>query len=299
LSRYHIENTATLLFLPARRTLELWNVFAQDTVSLGSSVKLTLGLKLEHNTYSKWEPQPDVRLAWQATDTTMVWASAARAIRAPTPLDVDVVERVGGVDFLVGNPDFRSEAVFAYETGVRANVTPTFTLSTSVFYNRYDDLRTVEVSNTPNSLPLLWGNRMEGHTWGVTAWGKWQVTEWWRIEPGFALLRKQLEFKAGASRLIGVGQAGNDPRGHALLTSALDLGHNQTLDLSIRHVGKLPDPALPAYTELSARYAWRLSSAWELSVRGVNLLHDAHHEYPAPSGVRIERGLAAEVRWRP
>ncbi len=86
LYRYHVNNTAVLLFLPAERDLQLWNAFAQDTVSLSPTLKLTLGVKFEHNTYSKWEPQPDIRLAWQTSDTTMVWASAARAIRAPTPL---------------------------------------------------------------------------------------------------------------------------------------------------------------------------------------------------------------------
>jgi iron complex outermembrane receptor protein len=299
LSRYHINNTPSLQFLPDSRNLQLWNAFAQDNISISGSLKLTLGLKLEHNTYSNWEPQPDIRIAWQARDTLMVWAAAARAIRAPTPLDVDVLEVLDGVDFLVGNPDFQSETVLAYETGFRASITPTFTLSMSAFYNRYDDLRTVEVSDTPDFLPLIWGNRMGGHTYGVTAWAQWQVNDRWRLEPGFALLRKDLHFKEGASGLIGVGQAGNDPRGHALLNSALDLGHSQSLDLSIRHVGKLPDPALPAYTEMSARYAWRPSDAWELSLRGVNLLHDTHREYPAPYGSRIERGVFAEARWRP
>ena len=71
----------------------------------------------------------------------------------------------------MGNPDFKSETVMAYETGFRASVTPTFTLSMSAFYNRYDDLRTVEVSDTPNFLPLIWGNRMEGHTYGHDSLG--------------------------------------------------------------------------------------------------------------------------------
>jgi iron complex outermembrane recepter protein len=299
LYRYHVDNTPSLLFLPAKRNLQLWNAFAQDTLSLNPSVKLTVGLKLEYNSHSKWEPQPDIRLAWQASDITMLWASAARAIRAPTPLEVDVVERVDAVDFLVGNPDFQSETVLAYETGFRASVTPAFALSMSAFYNRYHDLRTVEVSDTPNFLPLVWGNRMKGETWGLTGWGRWQVTDRWRLEPGFTLLRKNLKFTEGASGLIGVGQAGNDPRGHALLNSALDLAHNQRLDLSIRYVAKLPEPALPAYTEMSARYAWRVSDAWELSARGVNLLHATHREYPAPSGVQIKRGVFVEARWRP
>lgn len=296
---YHVNNTATLLFLPEDRHLQLWNVFAQDTLPLGSALKLTLGIKLEHNTFSNWEPQPDLRLVWQASDSAMLWAAVSRAIRAPTPFDVDVVERVGNVDFLVGNPDFQAENVITYETGFRTSITPTFMLSTSAFYNRYNDLRTIELDETSGFLPLRWDNRMEGHAYGATAWAKWQITDRWRVEPGFTLLRKHLRFKPGASELTGIGQSGNDPRGHALINSALDLGNNQTFDLSLRHVAKLPDPALPAYTELSARYSWRVSREWELSVRGTNLLHSRHQEYPSPAGVFIQRAAFAEVRWRP
>ncbi len=119
------------------------------------------------------------------------------------------------------------------------------------------------------------------------------------MSPGSNCCASTWSSRRGSSQLIGVSQAGNDPRVHALLNSTLDLGRRQSLDLSVRYVAKLPEPALPAYTELSARYALRVSDAWELSVRGVNLLHEAHREYPAPSGVKIERSVFAEARWRP
>jgi iron complex outermembrane receptor protein len=104
--------------------------------------------------------------------------------------------------------------------------------------------------------------------------------------------------KGGASQLLDVSQAGNDPRAHALLTTALDLAPNQTLDLTLRHVGRLQNPQLPAYTELSARYAWQVSATWEVALRGSNLLHERHLEYPEPAGVPIGRSVLAEVRWR-
>ena len=58
---YDITNTPTLAFDPAHRTLELTNVFAQDTIALGSEVKLTAGLKFEENSYSGWSTLPDLR----------------------------------------------------------------------------------------------------------------------------------------------------------------------------------------------------------------------------------------------
>lgn len=55
-SHYGIDTTTTLLFLPDERMLQLWNAFAPDTIALSGT--LTLGLKLEHNSYSDWEPPP-------------------------------------------------------------------------------------------------------------------------------------------------------------------------------------------------------------------------------------------------
>jgi iron complex outermembrane receptor protein len=296
--RYHIRPSQNLQFDPASRTLQLWNLFGQGNIALAPQLKATLGLKLEHNSFTGWEPQPELKLAWQASDSLLLWTGAARAIRAPTPFDTDVVEFLDGTRFLEGDPEFEPEEVVAYDVGLRFRASPDLWFSVSGFYNDYDNLRSIEWGEPPTFLPLLWGNELAGETYGVNAWATWQVNDWWRLTPGFELLRKQLHFKAGASGLAGTGQAGNDPRGHASLTSSMDLGRNQMLDLSLRHVGRLPDPALPAYTELSARYAVRMSDSLELSLRGTNLLHRRHREYPASSGLLVRRAVMAEVRWR-
>jgi iron complex outermembrane receptor protein len=296
--RYHIRGSQGLQFEPPARTLELWNLFGQGNIALTPQLKFTLGLKLEHNSFTAWEPQPELRLAWQASDSLLLWTGASRAIRAPTPFDTDVAEFVDGVRFLEGNPDFEPEEVMAYDLGLRLRASPDLWLSAAVFYNDYDDLRSVEFGAGPTFLPLRWDNLIAGHTYGVNAWATWQVTDWWRLQPGVELLRKDLHFKPGASGLLGTGQAGNDPRGHATLTSSMNLGGSHMLDLTLRHVGRLPDPALPAYTELSARYAVRMSDALELSLRGTNLLHRRHREYPAPSGLLARRTVMAEARWR-
>jgi iron complex outermembrane receptor protein len=111
-------------------------------------------MKLEHNSFSGWEPQPHLRLAWQASSAVLAWAAASRAIRSPTPFDTDVVEYLDGVRFLEGNPDFKPEEVTAYEAGLRFSASPGFSLSLSAFHNQYDDLRTIEFSDTPDLLPF-------------------------------------------------------------------------------------------------------------------------------------------------
>jgi iron complex outermembrane receptor protein len=293
---YDVESTSTLAFDPEHRTLELTNVFAQDTMVLTDELKLTLGLKFEENSYSGWSTLPDLRLAWSPDASSLVWASAARAVRSPTPFDTDVHERADGVnDFLIGDPDFEPEAVNAFELGYRAQPHPSISWSLSTFYNDYEDLRTIEPA-PGGFIPLRWGNFMEGSTYGVEVWADWQVTKWWRLSPGFRSLHKNLRFSEGASELLGVEQAGNDPGKRATLKSSMFFGR-WTVDAMLRYVGKLPSPENPSYTELGARVAWRASDSLELSIVGANLLDDRHSEYAVPTAREIRRSIYGELRW--
>jgi iron complex outermembrane receptor protein len=298
INSYSITNSPTLLFLPPHRSLTLANVFAQDTVSLGESVKLTLGLKMEDDPYSGWTPLPDARISWNATDKSDFWAAASGAVRSPTPFDQDVAEKLGTVLFLQGQPLFRPERVAAYEAGYRVQPADRFSLSVSGFYNVYDDLRTIEPASGTAFLPLHWGNLMKGDTFGVEAWAKWQVMDWWRLSPGVTWLDKRLRFKNGASMLLGLPQAGDDPKAHVSLNSSMNVGAKVDFDLSLRYVSPLPNPELASYYDMSARIAWRASKALELSVNGENLLHARHQEYAGPAGEEIVRSVMAEAQWK-
>jgi iron complex outermembrane recepter protein len=299
LNSYEITNTPTLLFVPSRRNLTLGDAFAQDTVSLGKSVQVALGLKFEDDPYSGWSALPDLRVSWDMSNLGVLWAAAAKGVRSPTPFDVDVQEKLGAIVYLTGNPNFSTEKVKSYELGYRVQPAAFVSFSISPFYNVYDDLRTIEFGSPPDFLPLHWGNLMSGSAYGVSAWGNIQVTDWWRLSPSFSVLHKNLRFDTGASGLLGVGQAGDDPRSQAGLTSSMNIGSRLTFDASLRYVGSLPDPALPAYCELTARFGWHLSRTLELSLSGTNLLRAYHEEYPAPSGDEIGRGVMVGARWTP
>ena len=167
------------------------------------------------------------------------------------------------------------------------------------FFNEYDDLRTIELDPVTGFLPLRWENRMKGDTYGVEAWADFQITSWWRLSPGVRTLHKRLRFKEGASTLLGVAQAGNDPTNQASLRSSIDVGNRGPFDLHLRHVDSLPEPATPGYYELNARFGWRFTEALELALTGADLLHRRHFEYAAPTGKAIGRRVWVEVRWNP
>lgn len=294
-SRYRIDGLPQFYFVPASARLDLASLFAQDTIALSPGLSLTLGLKFEDDPYVDGEWLPNARLAWTPSQTVTLWAAASRAIRSPTPFDRDVVEKLGGRIFLIGDARFTHEKLTAYEVGARLRPTANLSFSVSAFLNDYDDLRSIEFSPGP-ALPLQWGNLMDGQTYGLEAWGDWQARPGWRLSAGLSTLTKDLSFKPGSSRLLGVAQAGDDPRYQASLRSDIDLSPVLALDTRLRRVGALPDPHVPAYTELDASLVWNLTSAATLAVSGRNLLHDRHLE--VAGAAEAPRSLSVDLLWR-
>ncbi len=297
LSTYDITGGAGLFFLPPGRTLNLGDIFGQDTIALTARLRLILGLKLEDDPYSGTTPLPDGRLAWNVSDAVLLWTAVSRAIRSPTPFDRDVQEDLGGELFLVGGQDFRPETLTAYEAGLRAQPSAALSLSVSTYYNEYDDLRSIEFASDEALLPLHWGNGIEGETYGVEAWGDYQVLDGWRLSLGGTQEHENLRFQPWSSGLLGLSQIGDDPSYQAMLRSSSNLTANLTFDATLRYVSSLPDPAVPAYTELNARLAWRLSPRCDVALSGFNLLHAHHQEYAPPANL-VGRSVVASIELR-
>lgn len=279
---------------PAERKLHFTNVFAQDTVSFGERLRVTAGVKLEHNSYTGLEVFPDARIAWSLNDSRMLWSAVSRAIRTPSRFDRDLTNR----GLINGGPEFHSEELVAFEAGYRALVSPALTVSISAFYNDYDDLRTLEsVGNTP--FPVEIRNGMRGTSTGIEAWGDLSLRDWWRVSAGVATLDQDLETKPGSRDLFGTAFAGNDPRYRWMLRSSVDLGRRTAVDLSLRGVGKLESPAVDAYVEADLRVGWTISEALELALVGQNLLAEQHREFanaPVPP-TEVPRSMSVSVRW--
>ncbi len=295
LNSYDITNTA-LIFSPASRNLTLGNIFAQDTLSLGS-LKITAGVKFEDDPYTGFSTLPDLRLSWSLPDGTVLWGAASRAIRAVTPFDHDVIEKLGDLVYLTGDSSFAPERVSAYEVGYRSRPAGNFSLSVAGFYNVYDDLRSIEA--TPVTfVPLRWGDLLRGDTYGIEAWANWQITDWWVLSPGLTSMRELLSYKPGSSQILGLSEVTDDPGGHGVLRSSMNLGRNVTFDLALRYIASLPQPALAAYTEMDARVAWQVNKYLEVGLIGSNLLHPRHLEFAPPNGEEITRSVLAEALWR-
>jgi iron complex outermembrane receptor protein len=295
-SRYRINGTASLLFSPSSRQLNLGDLFFQDTVALTGKAHVTLGLKLEDDPYSGLSVLPNLRASYTLDGGTLLWAAASRAVRSPTPFDRDVVEKLGGQVFLTGNGQFDSVTLTAYEAGVRSELGARASLSASAYYNVYDDIRSIEL--TPVTfIPLHWGNRIQGHTYGLEAWGDFRAADWWRLGAGANLMGERFRFKPGASRLLGLSQVGDDPGQVLKLRSSMTLPHGVMVDANLRWYSALPDPRVPAYAELGARVAWAVTDRLQLAVSGRNLLNPKHQEFPAPTADAVPRSVFVSLSW--
>jgi iron complex outermembrane receptor protein len=290
----NLSNSPGLAFLPASTTLKWTNVFAQDEWHLREQLRLTVGAKLEHNVYTGTEFLPSARLAWKPDARQLVWTALSRAVRAPSRLDRDLFVP-GQAPFLIaGGPDFRSEIAKVFELGYRAQPSARLSYSVTGFYSAYDHLRSVEPAGGG---VLVLGNKMEGRTKGLESWGTFQATSRWRLSAGALFLDQDLHFKPGSGD-TNVAAAGNDPKHQFTLRSSLDLSGQSHLDLMARYVGELPNPRVPAYSAVDARYALHVRRDLELSVTGQNLFDRRHPEFGSPATrSEIERGVFVRVKW--
>jgi iron complex outermembrane receptor protein len=259
---------------PAERTLTLTNVFVQDQITLAEGLTLTLGAKFEDNSFSGQEFLPNVRLAWHRPGGDLLWGAISRASRTPNRIERDLT--LPG--FLVG-AEFHSETVTAYELGYRANPLPRMSFSVNAFYNVYDDLRTVSI--TPVTVfPLNLSNNGEATTWGVEAWGNYDVSPSWRLSAGVSTLTKDYDATITPEDISGLVSIGDDPDYQLLVRSQHDLTDSVELDVRLRAVDALA--VVDSYVEADARLGWRLTDQLELSLTGRNLIEDRHAETGDP-----------------
>jgi iron complex outermembrane receptor protein len=147
---------------------------------------------------------------------------------------------------------------------------------------------------------------MKGDTYGVEMWGSYQVNDWWRLGAGANWLREKLHFEPGSSGIGGTALAGNDPSYQVSARSTMTLSRNWLVNLDLRRIGALPNPASPGYTELDAHIGWTVAPSMEITLTGANLIHAHHLEFgtaPAPlqlgsTGVETGRSVFIDGRWK-
>jgi iron complex outermembrane receptor protein len=151
-------------------------------------------------------------------------------------------------------------------------------------------------------LPAIFGNDLQGDTYGIESWATYSPLSWWRLAPGVSLLRKELDLKPGSTEIAGVQTAqGLDPGHQFFLRSYMDLPHNLEFYVGLRDIGSLKMANIPSYFEADARLGWHVTPQLDLSITGENLIHAHHLETDTgntpPNDMEIPRKVIVGVRW--
>jgi iron complex outermembrane receptor protein len=309
-----------ITFADLTRTDRLVSFFVQDEFALvPSRVHVTTGAKVEHNSYSGWEWQPDVRVRVAIDARHTVWGAVSRGVRTPSRAENDITitapagvspEGLPLIAAIMGNPDFVSETMRAHEAGYRWFPHAAVSVDVAAFHNVYDHLRTFEtgapaVILTPAGpavqIPALFGNQMEGRARGVELSGGWTPASDVRIDGTYSFVDVRLQHKPGSLDTIGIIVEDDSPRHQARLHAGATLAERVDVDLSAAYTAPLRKQQIPAYVRVDARLAWRLGTHASIAVGGRNLTDAAHQEFGSTLGempTLVRRSAYVQLGWR-
>jgi iron complex outermembrane receptor protein len=310
---------------PDNSSDELLSAFLQDEITLlEDRLWLTLGSKFEHNDYTGFEIQPNARLLWAPHPKHKIWAAVSRAVRTPSRAEYDIrllneVIPPSSPDnpspfpivlTIVGDSNYDSEELLAYELGYRVVPAKSLSLDVTAFYNDYDNLRNniadeASFQGTHVVQPLPFDNKWKGEIYGIELAAAWQAADWWRLDIAYSYLRTRID---ASNEREDNPQVQVSPRHQVSLRSAMNLRKDLDMDLWLRYVDDVKAInaraasvyEIDSYLTLDARLAWRPIKDLEFSLVGQNLLDDKHPEYIQENftlPTEIERSIYGKVTW--
>jgi len=311
------ESVPTIEISPQNRTDDLLSAFVQDEIRIvPSRWTLTLGSKFEHNDYSGFNAQPNVRLLFVPSPRHVLWSAVSRALRVPSRIESDL-SLTALVDpstptyvRVTGTKDFQPERLTAFELGYRVQATDRLFVDLALFHNDYARLLSIEpgtpfTETTPppshDVIPHFFLNRMKADVRGAEIASEWRPAASVRLTGSYSFLDMNLQpYNNSLDTTTEAGTEGSSPRHLASLRSGFDLPWQLGVDATLRYVGRLKSQNVDAYTEMDLVVSRDLPLGFEVSLVGQNLLARHHAEFGGGSAaIEVERSLYGRLvrRW--
>ncbi len=311
-SRDRIDASGNVEFsVPARRS-RLASVFLRDELTLvPERWHLTLGTRFEHDSYTGFDTQPDLRLRFTPDPADTFWAALSRAVRTPSRGERDalinnyVAAPASGMNamplpallpLVAPEGDLRAEKLTQLDFGWRKQLSQQFAFDATAFYGRYRDTvasRSGEPSlifaQSPYGLvpvainsPVVRDVRQPATTKGMEVSADWRALPALRLQGSYAWLNLKVSRPGNpAGDSLAALYEGNAPQRQWSVRAAWDVARGHRADLWLRRASALPPMGVAGYTTLDLRYAWKIGESLELSLVGQNLLDARHPEYVA------------------
>ncbi len=286
--RYEINNSSMGSYpyqelLPAVRHDTIYNLFIQSEQPVGPKGRFTFGAKLEHNTFTGLEFEPNARYLYQIGDSQALWAAVSRAVRTPSQAELNDHVLTGAsppgqpgglptafVSF--GNPALTSEKLISNEIGYRRRVSHLASLDVDAFYNIYTDL----IHGVPGApymgnqfgvpvliMPTTLEGGERGNVYGLELQTNWNLGPGSQLSAGYSFVQQD-HFTSGTMIDAPVHQVN------------VRLSHDFSKDLKFDGLlywySAVPNLDASAYTKLDLRIAKKLTNDLEFSIAGHDLL---------------------------
>ncbi|WP_051221741.1 TonB-dependent receptor plug domain-containing protein [Neptunomonas japonica] len=286
---------------------DLWSAFMRDEIMLNDSLWLTLAARVEHNSYTGAEIQPNLRLLYKIDDVNTVWSSVAYSVRTPSRAEnnlsinavnilpnVSIAPPMPAVPYLtkivvVGNGDYASEKLMTYEIGYRYTPFSVFSLDSSLFYNNYSDLRSVttgitDLSTIPRGFITQhnsFSNNASGHSYGAEISAQWLVSNDFKMKLNYSF------FEGDFSESLT--QNTYAPKHIISLNADWSLNKHVGINATWRYTSDalalspftFTDKTIGSHQGVDVGVNWSPSSDITLSWFGKNLLGGSYVEYEA------------------
>ena len=303
LSNFNFAHTNIVTF--PNDTTHLYGFYFQDEIALSPDfINLIIGSKFEHNQFSGWEIQPNIRTNIQINEQHSVWGAVSRAVRIPTINENGVIiNRVlippGGASPLPllireeNQGNLKAETLLAYEAGYRFYLNSKFNFDLAGFYFDYDDI--IEFAQGPvvfhptTNPPILSmtsanKNSLEGNVFGFEVSSQWQLLPQLKLAGSYSYLNVDLRptlpntFIPQSLNSEGDLDAEGDPQHVFSARAYSDLPYDFEFDILFYYVSQNSVRNIPAYERLDLRLGWKPTKHLELSLVGQNVTSDTHFE---------------------
>jgi iron complex outermembrane receptor protein len=298
---YFLEGPATgiITMNPSQITYQVPSGFAQDEIHFSQDrISVILGVKIEHDYFSGWQPQPTARVLWAPNQRHSAWAAVSRATRTPTVFEEDITSEVysasaaaspyglPSVGLLTGSSTFQPEIMTSYEIGYRTQPSPRFSIDVATFYDSYKQLESGSIG-TPSLffspqvyllVPVPFSNDTKAGAIGAEVSFLYHPFSRWKLAGSYS----HLDIRSSTVNSTPLGSivysAGASPHNAWKIQSYLNLSSAVQLDMLVFTSSAVVTPVypvdalVPPHTRFDTRIGWRVSPRFEISVSGQDLL---------------------------
>jgi iron complex outermembrane receptor protein len=304
--------------VPVEQTITVYSGFIHDETELSKKLRLSLGTKFEHNSFTGWEIQPSARMSYQPSENQTFWGAISRAVRTPSITDQNdalfgsVGPGPGGLPLtyeFFGSPNQFSEVEISHELGWRYETNKGCFFDATLFLNEYSDLRNaVYLGATPVTTPfpyvqgnVQFRNGASAQTGGFELAAHQALRPTWRLDESYSLYTES--FNPGTGNVLEPIDlsAGTAPRHQFSVRSQLDLPKKMEFDVASYYVSGIPAQNIAPYLRVDLRFGWKPNEKTDISVGVANLANYQHQEAVAnlwDVSSQVRRSLYGQVTFR-